>query len=108
MKLIEVHSSVFPFSGFKALTLVPFLFIRKGTKPMTDADYRHEQIHARQELEMLFVGFFIWYGIEAVVRYFTGAVRPYRNISLEAEAYENEDDADYLNTRKWYAWVHYL
>jgi hypothetical protein len=61
----------------------------------------HEKIHLRQQLELLFVPFFIWYGLEFVIRFFQYRdwKIAYRNISFEREAYENEKDINFLNNR---------
>lgn len=108
MMFIEIHNNVIPFKGYKCITLFPFLFIRKDVKPMSEVDYRHEDIHAIQQLEMLLVFFYLWYGIEYLIRFFSDSRYPYRDISLEREAYENEDDEDYIRERKLYSWTKYL
>lgn len=72
----------------------------------------HENIHLRQQKEMLIVFFYLWYGIEWIVRLiqYKDSYEAYRNISFEREAYENENEYDdeYLDVRKPYEWIHYL
>ena len=72
---------------------------------------RHKNIHDMQQIEMLWVLFFVWYGVEWFVRWvaygFDGHLS-YRNISFEQEAYLNENDMSYPYERKLYSWVRYL
>lgn len=70
----------------------------------------HENIHLRQQKEMLVVFFYLWYAIEWIVRLiqYKDSHEAYRNISFEREAYNNEYDDEYLGIRKSYEWVHYL
>ena len=93
MKVISNH--IIPFKGFKAITLWPFIFCRSE---MTEVDLNHENIHGRQQLELLLIGFYLIYLVEWI---FKG----YRRISFEVEAYDNENNLDYLKTRKKYAWL---
>ena len=68
---------------------------------------QHERIHTRQMLEMLVVGFYIWYVVEWLIR-IPMKGRAYSNISMEREAYDNMHDPNYLLKRKPYAWTKYL
>ena len=107
-----IYNRVIPFKGFTAINLFGLLFVRKnddGTCPeLSETTLRHEQIHTEQMKEMLFVPFYLWYFIEWLVRLFTNTWHAYRSISFEQEAYGNEGDAEYLQTRKRYSWVKYL
>ena len=60
--------------------------------------------------EMLYVFFYLWYGIEWLVRLvmYRNARTAYRNISFEREAYMNQGSMSYLQGRGRYAWVKYL
>ena len=70
----------------------------------------HEKIHIRQQLELLIVPFFIWYGIEFLIRYFQfmNWNLAYRNISFEREAYANEKDLNYLKKRSFWEFYNFL
>ena len=57
--------------------------------------------------EMLYTFFYVWYIIEWIVRLFMKG-NAYRNISFEREAYANQNNLSYLNTRKRYAWLNFL
>ena len=95
-------------SGYKGINVFGFLFVRPKTN-LTDIDINHEAIHSAQIKEMLYIFFYIWYGIEYVIRfllYYKSS--PYRQIAFEVEAYDNQNDKDYLENRKHFSWFKYL
>lgn len=104
-----VYNKILPPKGFKAITIFPFIFVRKGTT-LRQKDIMHEGIHGQQEKEMLIIFFYLWYVVEWLVRLvqYRNAHTAYRNISLDREAYDNQYNADYLDTRRHYAWIKYL
>lgn len=100
-----------PFSGYKAMCIWPFLFVRSGAAwSFTKIDERHERIHGEQQKEMLLLPFYLWYGIEWLIRLciYRDSHKAYRNISFEQEAYENQEDIMYLERRRHFAWLKYL
>ena len=126
--MIIVRNSIIPFDGYKAMSIWPFIFVRKGCI-FDKADERHEKIHGRQQVEMTIIGaiqsvilyfaglgwwslcpltfFYAWYITEWFIRCFISNT-PYRSISFEQEAYSNENDPEYLRERKPFAWLKYL
>ena len=71
---------------------------------------RHETIHYKQQLELLFAPQWILYGLFWLIglaRYRDGT-KAYYESPFEREAYSNENEADYLEKRKPYAWVRYI
>lgn len=70
----------------------------------------HERIHTRQEIELLFIPFYILYILEWLFRLiqYRNFDKAYRNISFEREAYRNGNDLTYLNSRKLFSWLRYL
>ena len=77
---------------------------------MSDRTRRHETIHYKQQLEMLFIFQWIFYGLfhlVNLVRYRDGRAAYYEN-PFEREAYANDEDVDYLQNRKHFAWVKYI
>ena len=126
-----------PFMAIKGITLFPFIISQKKyngphiTQSQKDRHKNHESIHIAQQLELvpyslafnfliftlfgwnylwLFVTivpvlnsslFFILYLIEFI---FKG----YRGISFEREAYENDDNLDYLKNRKYFNFTKYF
>ena len=107
--MIVIRNNIIPFPGYSAVTVWPFIFVRRGTWYSNNID-RHERIHGRQQLEMLLLLFYLWYGLEYIIRLCITRDhnRAYRSISFEQEAYANERDQDYLKHRRWYAWLKYL
>jgi hypothetical protein len=92
--------------GFaKAIALFPFIF----TETVAEKTLNHERIHLRQQLELLVIPFYLWYGIEYVVRLFgkSGYVA-YKNIGFERECFSNDKDMNYLKKRKPYSFLKYL
>lgn len=96
---------------YTAMCIWPFLFIRPGTDLSRSTELlNHESIHARQQLEMLWLFFFLWYGAEYLVRLiqYLDLHRAYKELSHEKEARDNDGDPDYLTRRKPFAWIRYL
>ena len=131
--MIIVRNTVIPFRGFIAITLWPFIFVRRQTwTRFTNDVLRHKRIHGRQQVEMMLVGavianilavsgcgwwsllalpLFLWlYGLEWLLGLFCFRNRKeaFRVISFEREAYDNELDADYLDKRQPFASLRYL
>lgn len=108
--VIIIYNSLIPLKGYTAVTLWPLVFARKSAKPLKSHVENHEKIHLRQQLEMLVLPFYLWYGLEYMVRLwqYRNADDAYRNISFEREAYANQYDSDYLSTRRHYAWLRHL
>lgn len=104
MKII--YNNILPFKGFKCINLFGVLFARKGAY-IGEKTLNHEAIHTAQMKEMLYVGFYVWYFIEWLIR-LLGKGNAYRNISFEREAFDNDDDLTYLANRKRFAWWKYL
>ena len=42
--MIQIHNNFIPFRGYKAMTLLCFIFVRNGIE-LSDEDIRHELIH---------------------------------------------------------------
>lgn len=104
MKIIR--NKFIPFPGYKAINLFGILFVR-GNATIDDRTLRHESIHTSQMKEMLYVPFYLWYVVEWVVRLFMKG-NAYQNISFEREAYGNESNGSYLDSRRPFAWLEYL
>ena len=100
------------FSGRKAIAIVVFPFIFLLDKRYKEDRYllNHENIHIRQAAEMLVVPFYIWYAVEFWIRYiqYRKFREAYFNISFEREAYRNEQNLQYLKSRKLWAFRKYL
>jgi len=104
MKIIR--TSILPFSGFSAINVLGILFVHHGVY-LSNEMMNHERIHSAQQREMLYVFFYVAYLIEWLVR-LPMRGNAYRNISFEREAYANQRNLHYLQSRPWYAWRQYM
>ena len=105
----KVVNDIIPAEGFIAFTMWPFVFVRRDKEDKFDkVAENHEEIHARQQKEMLIIPFFLWYVVEWLLRSVFGTGNAYRNICFEREAYANEKDMSYLSRRKWWSWIEYM
>lgn len=83
--IMVIYNKLIPFEGFKAINLFGIIFARK---PLTPDDLVHEGVHTQQMKELLYIGFYLIYPVEWVVRLFVnGKKRAYHMISFEQEAY---------------------
>lgn len=99
--MIRIYNNILPLKGFKAMNICGILLVRKG-KVMTDKNIRHEKMK-----EMLYIGFYLWYVIEWLIRLILcmSAKRAYYSISFEQEAYKYQEDVSYLEGRRRYEWL---
>ena len=70
----------------------------------------HERIHTRQQKELLFIPFYIFYILEWLLRLlqYRNQNKAYMNISFEREAYRYGHDLEYLQRRKAFSWVKFI
>lgn len=96
--------------GYTGITVFPFVFLKDVASREDGILVNHERIHLRQQLELLVLPFYFLYGIEFVLRFiqFRNWNLAYRNISFEREAFYNENDLDYLKTRRFWHFLKYL
>ena len=96
--------------GFRGLTFYPFVFMVNKEDKFNEVFINHEKIHIRQQLELLIVPFFVWYGLEYLFRLvqYKDRKKAYYNISFEREAYANEKDLNYLKKRSFWRFLSYL
>jgi len=97
-----------PFMQVNGMAIFPFLIIKH--KSPSKVLINHERIHFRQQIELLIIPFYLWYVIEYLLNRLKGQTdnQAYRNISFEKEAYQNDDDLDYLKKRKLWAFLKYV
>ena len=117
MKLILIESefSVFIrdiaswFSGKNIIgtQLFIWLFVDNIEKwENNKVDLNHENIHLRQGVELLFIGFWLLYGLNYLINLIKfDKSKAYKSIVFEKEAYDNEKDLTYS---KYYGWIKYL
>lgn len=99
-----IYNDIIPPKGFVATNLFGVIFARREFEPLSERTLNHEAIHTSQMKELLYIFFYIIYGLEWVFRVITPPWdSAYEDITFEKEAYANETEQDYLNTRKHYA-----
>lgn len=91
------------FGDFEGITLCPFgIYMDKFDMVILN----HEKIHWKQQLEMLIIPFYIWYIVELLIRKINKShYESYMSLLFEREAYEHQNDFNYLTKRKAYAWL---
>lgn len=102
-----------PFKGFLAINLFGTIFVREEYKnQLNERVLNHELIHSEQIKELGYILFYILYLAEWLIRVLLTkdafSQRSYYNLSFEKEAFSNEDNLDYIKTRKQYAWMKYF
>lgn len=117
MKIVE--NKILPFGSFNAMVLGKFIFTKDASK-LNERIIRHETIHYYQQAETAYVIFFVMYFLSFVCQLirctFSKKIgrhergnnsvwnRAYRTILFEREAYEHENDEEYLKKRLPWAW----
>lgn len=104
MKLI--YNRYIPLTG-RMLNVCGVVFIRCGGK-VTDLELNRQAIHTEQMKPLLGVFYYLWYGVEWLVKLPRYGSRARRNVSFVREAWENQSDPEYLNSRARFAWLDYL
>ena len=89
-----------------AITLFPFIISKEKMDPDT---LNHETIHIHQQMELLVIGFYVLYAYYYLVGLakYKDKQKAYYMIPFEQEAYEYDNQLDYLETRKPYSWTKY-
>lgn len=103
-----IYNKLLPLKGYIAINLFTIIFARSEYKPINNNIINHEQIHTKQQIELLFIGFYLWYIIEYIINIFKykfNLNNAYYNIRFEKEAYNNEKNTNYINNRKHYNWI---
>lgn len=106
--MIIVKNKIIPFGSYTTINLFGILFTKSDyLSPIT---INHERIHTKQMLELLIVGYYLWYIIEYIIVRFCHKKQndAYHDISFEEEAHNNDDNLHYLDNRKHFAWRKYV
>lgn len=87
------------------MALFPFLLFRNHQLSADAVILNHELIHHRQQVELLIIPFYILYLINYLINRwrYSGHAAAYRNIIFEREAYAHENNLQYLQHRKRFA-----
>jgi hypothetical protein len=103
MKII--YNNILPVKGYIAINLFGVIFCRNEYNPISSRTLNHESIHTKQMKELLYIFFYLIYGLEWFIKLFLYGKNSYRNISFEREAYSHELNDSYPIKRKPFAWA---
>lgn len=105
-----IYSTFLPFKGFTAINLCGIIVVRKECLPLTRRILNHEAIHTHQIKELIFVGFYVWYFTEWLLRliYYCNFKKAYKTICFEQEAFAHDTDLAYLVNRKKFAFLRFV
>ena len=97
------------FNYYTGMSFFLFIWISRHTSDETRL-VRHEKIHFWQQVEMLFIFHWIFYGLFYLVGRMKGHCHyvAYRYNPFELEAFTNDAQVDYLETRRPFAWAGFL
>lgn len=99
-----------PFLPAAGMALFPFILVKTAGLKTNKIIINHENIHLRQQLELLLVPFYVLYLLNYLLNllYYMKHDKAYRNIVFEREAYTHERDLQYLPKRKFWAWIRFF
>lgn len=89
------------------MALYPLMLFKYPHLKNEPSVIRHEQIHFRQQIELLILPFYILYLLNYLFNLlkYQNHDKAYLHICFEKEAYANDKNPDYLKTRKPYSWL---
>lgn len=108
-KTLDVLSIFMKIGG---IALFPVVILREKYRDSQDDFWQkrakqvinHESIHFQQAIELGVLPFYLLYVLEWLLKLPFYGAQAYENISFEREAYGNDEDLEYLNTRVRYNW----
>ena len=121
-----IYNKFIPFKGFYAITIIKWIFVREEYKCFNRSSIynkmiNHESIHEQQILDFtpeMFpswlrytigsICFYLLYGLEWLFKLIPCLITKknvYRSLCAEQEAYENEDNLNYLESRPKLSWL---
>ena len=116
MKVIK--NNIIPFGYAKYINLFGFIFTKSDNLILSPETENHESIHILQMKYLLYILFYIFYGIEWVIKIIPSILSDrgrfgilqyaYRSVSFEQQAYYNQYNLNYLKTANPYEWVKYI
>jgi hypothetical protein len=106
---VKIYTRKRIFNYYTGMSFFIFIWICKLTKDEVQL-VRHEKIHFLQQVEMLFIFHWFFYGLFYVISRAKGHGHfvAYRYNPFEMEAYSNEQDTAYLKKRRLFAWASYI
>ena len=97
------------FNYYTGLSFFIFIWITREPNDQKQLIH-HEKIHFWQQVEMLFVFHWLFYGVFYLLGRMTGQCHyiAYRYNPFEIEAYTYDGDEDYLTKRRAFAWIGFV
>jgi hypothetical protein len=112
VKMTIKHSKRLPPKGFKEINLYPFKVYTRGCAKngLSDKTLRHEAIHTMQTRSLLILPYYIWYGLEYLIKLAIcwNRDKAYKSICFEQEAYYNSNNLNYGEERQWINFLVYI
>ena len=112
-KMKVIHNCILPPGKFIAINLFGIVFVRNRFKKLPEETKRiivnHEAIHTEQIKEWWYIGFYILYLMNYTYNLlkYKNFYKAYRNTYFEEEAYNNQDDLDYIKKRVRYNYINH-
>ena len=106
---LKIYTRKRIFNYYTGLSFFIFIWICRLTQDEVRLE-RHEKIHFRQQVEMLFIFhwmFYVLFYLAARLKGY-GHYAAYRFNPFEIEAFTNDFDIQYLQRRRPYAWLTYI
>ena len=106
---LKIYTRKKIFNYYTGLSFFIFIWISRLDKDEVKL-YRHEKIHFWQQVEMLFIFHWLFYGVFYLLGRAKGHCHyiAYRYNPFELEAFSNEAQVDYLKKRRPFAWISYV
>lgn len=105
IKFKKVKGTFLNLMGIQIITFIIWIFYFDKEELKNGFD-NHERLHCLQWLECGIFLFPIFYFFESILKSLMGL--GYQEISFEREAYLNQNNINYLDDRKSYAWLRYI
>ncbi|MCX2582682.1 hypothetical protein [Pedobacter sp. MR22-3] len=92
------------------MAIFPFILLKNERLKQDQDIINHENIHLRQQLELLILPFYILYLVNYLINFirYQEHRKAYLSIVFEKEAYHYESDINYLKKQNWYGWIKLL
>ena len=121
-----IYNRFIPFKGSYAITIIKWIFVREEYKRLDGSRIynkmiNHESIHEQQILDFTptvfpnwlrytigSICFYLLYGVEWLFKFIPYLIKKknvYKSLCAEQEAYENEDNLNYLESRPKLSWL---
>lgn len=101
---------LFTFKFVNAIALWPFIIVKDKKIRESTTILNHEKIHLRQQIELLILPFYFLYVLFYLYYRMTGYKHreAYLKIPFEREAYAQEQNLNYLQSRKFWNWKQFI